>query len=58
MSGRATGVLSSIGVTPLPASNHLTDMSSALRYARSHGLPRLLLALGTEPFDAEQPAIG
>ena len=56
--GRATGVLSALGITPLPASNYLTDMTLALRYARAHGLPNLLLALGTEPFDPGQLPLG
>jgi hypothetical protein len=56
--GRATGVLSALGITPLPASNFLTDMTLALRYARSHGLPDLLLALGTEPFNPGQLPLG
>ena len=56
--GRAMGVLSALGITPLPASNHLTDMSRALQYARAHGLPQLLLALGTRPFDPAQLPLG
>jgi hypothetical protein len=56
--GRATGVLSTIGVAPLPASNNLTDVLKALRYARAHGMPNLLMALGTVPFNPNQLPLG
>lgn len=59
--GEAIGVLSTIGVTPLPASNGVSDLSSALAYmqaaAGSGGVPRsfatLRLAPGTEAFDGD-----
>jgi hypothetical protein len=36
----------------------VTDMSKALAYARTHGMPGLLLALGTVPFNPAQLPLG
>lgn len=44
--GRALGLLSTIQYTPLVASNGVTDLNSAMNYAKSHGVPGLTLALG------------
>ncbi|MDP1792600.1 MAG: hypothetical protein Q8K63_00575 [Acidimicrobiales bacterium] len=48
--GKAIGVLSTIGLTPLPLSNNYTDLRRAMAYARSHGMPNLQLVNGTKPF--------
>ena len=56
--GRATGVLSTIGLTPLPASNNFSDLQHALAYARVHGMGSVVLATGTEPFDPDQLPLG
>ena len=50
--GKAIGVLSTIGLAPLPASNNIGDINKELTYARSHsGISGLSLVNGTEPFD-------
>ncbi|MDP1819490.1 MAG: hypothetical protein Q8K58_06290 [Acidimicrobiales bacterium] len=56
--GKASGVLSTLGITPLPATNYFTDMNLALGYADEHGMPGLLLALGTTPFNPNQLPLG
>jgi hypothetical protein len=49
--GRAIGVLSTIGLAPLPASNNIGDVHRELTYAQNHsGIAGLSLANGTEPF--------
>lgn len=49
--GRALGVLSTVQVLPVAASNGVGDLARELAYARAHGgLPTLELVLGTEPF--------
>ena len=57
-SGRASGVLSTVALAPLPASNNFGDLSRELAYAQSHGQTGLTLALGTEPFDPNQLRLG
>jgi hypothetical protein len=47
--GLATGVLSTVEIAPLPASNNFGDLAKELAYAASHGLS-VSLATGTEPF--------
>ncbi|MET1058350.1 MAG: hypothetical protein ABWX84_02050 [Nocardioides sp.] len=50
--GRAFGVLSTVAVAPLPASNGVGDLYREVRYARRHsGIPGLRLAAGTRAFD-------
>jgi hypothetical protein len=50
--GKAIGVLSTIGLAPLPASNNIGDINRELTYAKSHsGISGLSLVNGTEPFD-------
>jgi hypothetical protein len=49
-SGQAIGVLSTVALAPLPASNGVGDLSRELAYARAHGLPDLQVVNGTEPF--------
>ncbi len=48
--GQAVGVLSTLGILPIPLSNGVSDLSRALAYARSHGGPDVTLTAGTEPF--------
>jgi hypothetical protein len=52
--GRATGILSTIQLTPLPASNEFVDVAHVMHYAQSHGMPGLLLAKGTRIFNPAQ----
>lgn len=50
--GLAVGVLSTIGLAPLPASNNIGDLSHELAYAQAHsGLTGLTMVNGTEPFN-------
>jgi hypothetical protein len=49
--GNAVGVLSTLGLLPLPLSNNIGDFAHELAYAQAHsGIAGLSLALGTEPF--------
>ncbi|MGQ0625165.1 MAG: serine protease [Sporichthyaceae bacterium] len=49
--GNAFGVLSTLALAPLPASNGVTDLAKALAYAQEHsGIAGLRLANGTEGF--------
>lgn len=51
--GTAIGVLSTLGLAPLPAANNIGDLAHELAYARHHaGLRGLRLVKGTEPFQA------
>jgi hypothetical protein len=57
-SGAAFGVLSTLQIAPLPASNGVIDLAHALEYADAHGdVGNVALENGTEPFDAG-PAAG
>jgi hypothetical protein len=50
-SGAAFGTLSTVALTPFPASNGIGDLAHEVAYARQQGgLTGLQLALGTEPF--------
>jgi hypothetical protein len=50
--GRAVGVLSTLGLAPLPASNNIGDLGKELAFAQaSSGIAGLQLVNGTEPFD-------
>ena len=50
--GSAIGVLSTLGLAPLPASNNIGDLAKELAFAQAHsGITGLRLVLGTEPFD-------
>ena len=51
--GEALGVLSTVAIAPLPASNGVGDVGKEVAYARSHGFPGLNLENGTEPFSAK-----
>jgi hypothetical protein len=49
--GKAVGVLSTLGLAPLPASNNIGDLGKELAYAQQHsGISGLRLVHGTEPF--------
>jgi hypothetical protein len=52
-SGQALGVLSTVAIAPLPASNGVGDVGKELNYARNHGFSGLELVNGTEPFQAK-----
>jgi hypothetical protein len=57
-SGKATGILSTVNITPLPASNSFGDLQRSLAYARVHGMGNVVLAVGTQPFDPDQLPLG
>jgi hypothetical protein len=57
-SGRASGVLSTLAIAPIPASNNFSDLHLAVQYMRSHGGPQASVALGTEPFDGDRLPLG
>jgi hypothetical protein len=42
----AFGVLSTLAVAPLPLSNGVADLTKAMAYARSHGVPGLQIVNG------------
>ena len=49
--GKAIGVLSTLGLAPLPLSNNIGDLGKELAYAQQHsGITGLRLVNGTEPF--------
>ena len=48
--GRALGVLSTVEVAPVPASNGVGDLSKELQYLAAHTSFDVTLATGTEPF--------
>jgi len=48
--GRAFGVLSTLQLAPVAASNGVSDLSRMVAYMESHGGPDVTLANGTEPF--------
>ncbi len=49
-SGQALGILSTVALAPLPASNGVGAVGKEITYARNHGFPGLALVDGTEPF--------
>jgi hypothetical protein len=50
--GKAIGVLSTLGLAPLPLSNNIGDLSKELAFAQAHsGIAGLKLVDGTEPFN-------
>jgi hypothetical protein len=50
--GKAIGVLSTLGLAPLPLSNNIGDLATELAFAQAHsGISGLSLVPGTEPFD-------
>jgi hypothetical protein len=56
--GKALGVLSTIALAPLAASNNVSDISRALTYMSSHGGPSVTLANGTVAFDGSKIPLG
>lgn len=51
--GNAIGVLSTLALAPLPASNGIGDLNKELEYANSHSdLPEVQLAKGTSSFES------
>lgn len=53
-SGEAIGVLSTLQLAPLPATNGAGDLADELAYERAHGpFPNLQLVAGTEPFQPD-----
>ena len=48
--GQAVGVLSTLSILPIPASNGVSDLAKALAYAHTHRGPDVTLATGTQPF--------
>jgi hypothetical protein len=56
--GQAAGVLSTLAVAPLPASNNFGDLSHEIDYMHSHGGPQAGVVDGTEPFNAFQLPLG
>jgi hypothetical protein len=48
--GAAAGVLSTVAIAPLPASNGVGDLPREIAYMKAHGGPDVTLATGTEPF--------
>jgi hypothetical protein len=50
--GKAVGVLSTLGLAPLPASNNIGDLAKELAFAQAHsGISGLKLENGTEAFN-------
>jgi hypothetical protein len=50
--GKAIGVLSTLGLAPLPLSNNIGDIAKELAFAQANsGITALSLVPGTEPFD-------
>jgi len=56
--GQAAGVLSTISIAPLPASNNFGDLSHELAYMHAHSAVQASLVNGTEPFDPDQLPLG
>ncbi|MDX6715327.1 MAG: hypothetical protein QOH30_1885, partial [Baekduia sp.] len=53
--GQALGVLSTVAIAPLAASNGVGDIGKEIAYARAHGFADLTLVNGTEPFKGGLP---
>jgi hypothetical protein len=51
-SGHAWGVLSTVAIAPLPASNGVGSLAKEVAYAQAHGVSGLAVVPGTEPFSA------
>src|SRR6185369_1054892 len=52
--GQAIGVLSTVAIAPLAASNGVGDVGRELAYLNSHTSMSVTLANGTQPFDASR----
>ena len=48
--GRALGILSTLALAPVPASNGVGDPTKQLHYLAAHTSFNVTLATGTEPF--------
>ena len=58
-SGQAFGVLSTVAIAPLPASNGVGDLAHELDYLHSHtSLTGVSLVNGTEPFNGGKQVVG
>jgi hypothetical protein len=58
-SGQAIGVLSTVAIAPLAASNGVGDVSRELAYMQAHSsFGGVHLALGTEPFNPDAVPLG
>lgn len=53
--GQALGVLSTVALAPLVASNGVGDLGKEIAYARTHGFPDLTLVNGTQAFKGGLP---
>ena len=50
--GQAVGVLSTLQIAPLAATNGVGDIAREIAYERAHGpYPNLQLVAGTQPFN-------
>jgi hypothetical protein len=56
--GKALGVLSTLQLAPIPASNGVGDLPHELAYLHAHGTINAQLALGTEPFNGAKLPLG
>jgi hypothetical protein len=52
-SGQAGGVLSTLAVAPLPASNGVGDLAREIAYMHAHGFAGVDLVPGTQPFKGD-----
>src|SRR5262249_31270376 len=59
-SGRALGVLSTLAIAPIPASNNAGDIGREIAYmhAFAAGFSTVQLAPGTQPFNSNQLPLG
>lgn len=56
--GRALGILVTLGLLPLPATNGVTDLDMALAYLNANGPFDARLAVGTVPFSGNRLPLG
>ena len=56
--GKALGVLSTLQLAPIPASNGVGDLPHELAYLHTHTAITAQLALGTEPFNPNGLPLG
>jgi hypothetical protein len=56
--GRALGVLSTISIAPIPASNNVSDLSRMVDYMHSHGGPGANVVLGSVAFNGGKLPLG
>ena len=53
-SGQAIGILSTVAIAPIPASNGVGDLAHELAYLNAHTSLNVSLALGTQAFSASR----